>query len=79
MSKGSFFDKSKYVFYHFLIFSLLQKLFRGFHTFGEPCVRARARARVCVCVCVCVYRVFDNSVNNFYEQLGRTKLRLKVL
>jgi len=35
MSKGSFFDKSKCVFYHFLIFSFLQKLFRGFHTFGK--------------------------------------------
>jgi len=57
MSKGSFFNKLKYVFYRFFIFSLLQKLFRGFHTFGKPCIyaRARARARVCVCVCVCVY------------------------
>jgi len=36
MSKSSFFDKSKYVFYRFLIFSFLQKLFRGFHTFSKP-------------------------------------------
>jgi len=26
-----------------------------------------------------IYRVFDNSVNNFHEQLERTKLRRKVL
>jgi len=38
MSKGSFFDTSKYVFYRFFfIFSFLQKLFRSFHTFGKPC------------------------------------------
>jgi len=30
--QGSFFDKSKYVFYCILIFLFLQKLFRGFHT-----------------------------------------------
>jgi len=37
MSQGSFFELSKYVFYRFLIFLFLQKLFRGFHTFDKFC------------------------------------------
>jgi len=35
---NTIFDKSKYVFYCFFIFSFLQKLFRGFYTFGKPCI-----------------------------------------
>jgi len=38
MSKGNFFDKSKYLFYRFLIFSFLEKLLRSFHTFGKFCI-----------------------------------------
>jgi len=54
MSKGSFFDKSKYVFYRFLIFSFLQKLFRGFHTFDKLCVY--------IYIYIYIYTVFQTKV-----------------